>query len=165
VLRAPQKVYKTVLFPSPTLTPAAAADASDSAAASSSASAALPPPVPVLLKHRFPKRYRHPHLDAQLTRLRVTSEARSLVRAARGGVSVPALRGVDVEAGIVGMEWIEGWSVREVLGGGAESDEAGGSDDEDGSGDAAASAEEETPAPEPWAGLDLGASALVSARL
>lgn len=155
-----QKVYKTILFPSPTFTPASAAanDASDSAA-SSSAVPSLPPPVPVLLKHRFPKRYRHPHLDAQLTRLRVTSEARSLVRAARGGVCVPALRGVDVEAGIVGMEWIEGWSVREVLGGGAESDEVGGTDDEEGIADVTDAADEEA-VPKPWAGLDLGSPLL-----
>lgn len=31
---------------------------------------------------------------------------------------------VDLDAGMVGMEWIDGWSVREVLGGGAEGEEA-----------------------------------------
>lgn len=80
---------------------------------------------------------------------------------------MPALRGVDVDVGIVGMEWIEGWSVREVLGGGAESDEAGGSDDEDEDGEAPCSAEEQAPAPapEPWAELDLGASDIVFRKL
>jgi TP53 regulating kinase-like protein len=34
------------------------------------------------------------------------------------------IRMVDVEAGMIGMEWIDGWSVREVLGGGAEGEEA-----------------------------------------
>lgn len=36
---------------------------------------------------------------------------------------MPELRCVDVKQGVLGMEWIEGWSVREVLGGGQEGDE------------------------------------------
>lgn len=104
---------------------------STSAAASTSTSSPSPPPaltaeppasVDILLKHRFPKRYRHPTLDAQLTRQRLTSEARALVRCAKAGVRVPGLRLVDVKQGCLGMEWIEGWSVREILGGGQEDD-------------------------------------------
>lgn len=74
--------------------------------------------IPVLIKHRFPKTYRHSNLDVLLTRQRLTAEARALVRAARCGVNVPGLRIVDHREGILGIEWIEGWSVREVLGGG-----------------------------------------------
>ncbi|KAG7531576.1 hypothetical protein FFLO_04235 [Filobasidium floriforme] len=81
-------------------------------------------PTPLLLKHRFPKTYRHPHLDSLLTRQRIQSESRSLLRCLKAGITVPLLRMVDVEAGMVGMEWIDGWSVREVLGGGAEGEEA-----------------------------------------
>ena len=33
------------------------------------------------------------------------------------------MRCVDLAQGVLGMEWIEGWSVREVLGGGQEGDE------------------------------------------
>jgi TP53 regulating kinase-like protein len=76
---------------------------------------------PVLLKHRFPKKYRHPALSAQLTRARITSEARSLARCARGGVRVPQVVLVDVESGIIGIEWIDGKSVRFVLGGNEDS--------------------------------------------
>lgn len=83
----------------------------------SSSSAA---PTPVILKHRFPKTYRHPTLDASLTRTRLQFEARALARCARAGVTVPRVLWVDEPAGVVGMEKIEGWSVREVLGGGAE---------------------------------------------
>lgn len=36
---------------------------------------------------------------------------------------VPGLRIVDLREGVLGMEWIEGWSVREVLGGGQDDEE------------------------------------------
>ncbi|KAL7411808.1 kinase-like domain-containing protein [Mrakia frigida] len=120
---AEAKVYKTTIFPSQ---------------------------PPVLIKHRFPKLYRHAHLDAQLTRARVTSEARCLVRAARGGVTVPGLRGVEVESGVVAMEWVEGWSVREVMGGGDEEDDVEGSEDGEVEG-----GEEEELVQNGWDGLDL----------
>ncbi|ORY90228.1 hypothetical protein BCR35DRAFT_299817 [Leucosporidium creatinivorum] len=113
---AEAKVYKSTLFPSPLCTP-------------SSSSSPPPPALPVLLKHRFPKTYRHSTLDALLTRQRVTGESRALVRCLKAGVKVPGLRCVDVKQGVLGMEWIEGWSVREVLGGGQEGDEL---PDEDG---------------------------------
>lgn len=45
--------------------------------------------VPILLKHRFKKQYRHPSLDANLTRARVAGEARALLRCLRYGY--PAL--------------------------------------------------------------------------
>lgn len=35
---------------------------------------------------------------------------------------MPGLRLVDVKQGCLGIEWIEGWSVREILGGGQEDD-------------------------------------------
>ncbi|GAA6008014.1 hypothetical protein JCM10207_006999 [Rhodosporidiobolus poonsookiae] len=110
---AEAKVFKTTLYPSPSIT------------ASDLDSPASPPPssVPILLKYRFPKLYRHPTLDAQLTRQRLTSEARALVRCQKAGVRVPGLRVVDVRQGAIGMEWVAGWSVREVLGGGQEGDE------------------------------------------
>jgi TP53 regulating kinase-like protein len=38
----------------------------------------------------------------------------------RSGVSVPGIRMVDVAEGVLGIEWIEGKSVRMLLGGGAE---------------------------------------------
>jgi TP53 regulating kinase-like protein len=70
----------------------------------------------VLLKHRFHKHYRHPSLSQQLTRTRITSEARALARCSRSGVRVPSVRVVDLESGIIAMEWIEGYSVRNLLG-------------------------------------------------
>ncbi|KZT57995.1 hypothetical protein CALCODRAFT_433348 [Calocera cornea HHB12733] len=82
-----------------------------------------PFPEPILLKHRFTKSYRHPTLDAQITRTRVQMEARALVRCQRAGVRVPGVRLVDAAVGVLGVEWIEGASVRKVLGGGAEAED------------------------------------------
>lgn len=79
--------------------------------------------VPVLLKYRFNKQYRHPSLDASLTRSRVAGEARALMKCLRSGVSVPGIRMVDATEGILGIEWIEGKSVRLLLGGGAEDEQ------------------------------------------
>ncbi|BGP12168.1 hypothetical protein JCM10213_004734 [Rhodosporidiobolus nylandii] len=115
---AEAKVYRTTLYPTPTLT-----TSSSAVELSPASSSAPPPPAQILLKHRFPKAYRHPHLDTLLTRQRLQSEARALVRCQKAGVRVPGLRVVDVRQGCVGMEWVEGWSVREVLGGGQEGDE------------------------------------------
>ena len=47
------------------------------------------------------------------------------------GVSVPGIRTVDAAEGMIGIEWIDGASVRMVLGGGADDDDAAISDDEE----------------------------------
>ena len=44
------------------------------------------------------------------------------------GINVPGIRMVDATEGVLGIEWIEGHSVRKLLPGGAEDD---GSDDVD----------------------------------
>ncbi|EJF60879.1 hypothetical protein DICSQDRAFT_137099 [Dichomitus squalens LYAD-421 SS1] len=74
----------------------------------------------VLLKYRFHKQYRHPTLDASLTKSRVAGEARAIIKCLRSGVNVPGIRMVDAAEGVLGIEWIEGKSVRFLLGGGAE---------------------------------------------
>ncbi|KAI5985521.1 kinase-like domain-containing protein [Pisolithus albus] len=80
--------------------------------------------VPVLLKYRFNKRYRHPSLDASLTRQRIAGEARALMRCLRSGVNVPGIRMVDAAEGVLGLEWIDGKAVRVLLPGGSEEDSA-----------------------------------------
>ncbi|KAI8976377.1 hypothetical protein BD414DRAFT_524620 [Trametes punicea] len=77
----------------------------------------------VLLKYRFHKQYRHPTLDASLTKSRVAGEARALIKCLRSGVNVPGIRMVDAVEGVLGIEWIDGKSVRLLLGGGAEGEE------------------------------------------
>ena len=46
----------------------------------------------------------------------------------RSGVNVPGIRMVDAAEGVIGMNWIEGSSVRHLLPGGAEEDEDLGED-------------------------------------
>ncbi|KAH0537683.1 serine/threonine-protein kinase bud32 [Glutinoglossum americanum] len=75
----------------------------------------LTPHLPAALKHRPPKPYRHPTLDARLTRHRILSEARILTKCRREGVRVPAVYFVDWEQGWMLMEWIGGGSVRDAL--------------------------------------------------
>ncbi|EFX03538.1 hypothetical protein CMQ_466 [Grosmannia clavigera kw1407] len=84
----------------------------------------LAPDRPCALKFRPPKAYRHPVLDARLTRQRILAEARILNRCRREGVCVPALYAVDVvgedegkgaQGGSLLTEWIEGAPVRVCL--------------------------------------------------
>ncbi|KAI5833289.1 hypothetical protein K523DRAFT_265682 [Schizophyllum commune Tattone D] len=79
---------------------------------------------PILIKHRFAKQYRHPTLDGNLTRSRVAGEARNLLKCLRSGVNVPGVRMVDAADGVLGIEWIDGMSVRKLLPGGAEDEGA-----------------------------------------
>ena len=82
----------------------------------------LHPTKTCALKYRPSKPYRHPTLDKRLTRHRILSEARTLVKCRREGVSVPAVLALDAEpsgdsagGGWMMMEWIEGKTVRELL--------------------------------------------------
>jgi TP53 regulating kinase-like protein len=106
-----QRVYSLAsLYPAPSTYPSS----------TSSLSSAGPS---VILKYRFPKTYRHPTLDAQLTKTRISFEARALARSLKAGIAVPKVLFVDERNGVLALEKIEGWSIREVLGGGAEGEE------------------------------------------
>lgn len=72
----------------------------------------LTPSVPCALKWRPPKPYRHPVLDARLTRQRILAEARILAKCRREAVPVPAVYCVDEAAGWLMMEWVDGCPVR-----------------------------------------------------
>ncbi|KAL9599598.1 MAG: hypothetical protein Q9219_003754 [cf. Caloplaca sp. 3 TL-2023] len=75
----------------------------------------LTPSIPCILKYRPPKSYRHPILDARLTRHRILSEARTLVKCRREGVSVPGVLALGAEDGWMMVEWVGGGTVRERL--------------------------------------------------
>lgn len=72
----------------------------------------LAPSLPCALKYRPSKPYRHPILDARLTRQRILAEARILAKCRREGVPVPGVYCVDEAAGWLMMEWVEGAPVR-----------------------------------------------------
>jgi TP53 regulating kinase and related kinases len=85
----------------------------------------LSPSQPCVLKYRPPKRWRHPVLDARLTRHRILAEARILVRCRREEVLVPAVLALDWEGhkgddgdgegGWMVVEWIKGPTIRAAL--------------------------------------------------
>lgn len=104
-------LYRThfLSYPSPNIT-----DPSDTTIPNNGNSTTIPT-LPAALKHRPPKPYRHPLLDAKLTRHRILSEARVLAKLRREGIAVPALYAFDWEQGWMLMEWIDGRSVRACL--------------------------------------------------
>ncbi|KAH9934870.1 uncharacterized protein B0H18DRAFT_902524 [Fomitopsis serialis] len=108
---AEAKVFKTYLHPS------------HQPSSSTSQSNTPDNNEPILLKYRFHKQYRHPTLDTTLTKARVAGEARAIIKCLRHAVNVPSIRMVDAAEGVLGLEWIEGKSVRFLLGGGAEGED------------------------------------------
>lgn len=72
----------------------------------------LSPSTPCALKYRPPKPYRHPILDARLTKQRILAEARVLAKCRREAVPVPAVYCVDEAGGWLMMEWVDGRPVR-----------------------------------------------------
>lgn len=61
----------------------------------------------VLVKQRFPKKYRHPQLDVQLSAQRFRGEVRSLVRCQSLGIRTPTIFLADLEQNIIVMEYLE----------------------------------------------------------
>ncbi|KAF7469647.1 Hypothetical predicted protein [Marmota monax] len=61
-----------------------------------------------VVKHRFPKGYRHPVLETRLSRRRTVQEARALLRCRRAGISAPVVFFVDYASNCLYMEEIEG---------------------------------------------------------
>ncbi|KAG9248980.1 kinase-like protein [Calycina marina] len=72
----------------------------------------LLPSLPCALKYRPRKPYRHPTLDTRLTKHRILSEARLLLKCRKEGVPVPSVYAVDEGQGWLMLEWIEGEVVR-----------------------------------------------------
>lgn len=61
-----------------------------------------------IIKYRPPKSYRHPILDATLTKHRTLAEARLLQKLGSAGINVPSIIHVDFRQGIIWMEDIVG---------------------------------------------------------
>lgn len=85
----------------------------------------LTPSTKAALKVRPAKQWRHPTLDKRLTRQRILAESRVLVKCKKEGVNVPAVFGLDWEAGWLISEWIEGPTVKAAIRERDQGDEAG----------------------------------------
>ncbi|XP_020635208.3 EKC/KEOPS complex subunit TP53RK [Pogona vitticeps] len=71
---------------------------------------------PAVIKHRFPKRYRHPILEERLSRRRTAQEARSLLRCRRAGISAPVVYFVDYASNCIYLEdVVESITVRDYI--------------------------------------------------
>ena len=66
-------------------------------------------------KIRQPRTWRHPDLDALLTKKRMTSEVKLTIKLHRTGVPVPAIWDVDLEKSSIVMQRIEGNTLFEIL--------------------------------------------------
>ena len=70
---------------------------------------------PAVLKKRRPRGWRHPDLDASLTKKRMTNEIKMTIWLARRGAPVPAIWDVDIDESKIIMERIEGKPLIEIL--------------------------------------------------
>ncbi|KAJ1606508.1 hypothetical protein OIY81_3185 [Cryptosporidium canis] len=69
----------------------------------------------VVVKHRFEKKYRHPQLDKNLRTSRILRESRNLVRCNQKGIRCPNVHFVDVENGILIMDYVQGTTLNDYL--------------------------------------------------
>tara|TARA_B110000459_G_scaffold186184_1_gene217511 strand:+ start:177 stop:935 length:759 start_codon:yes stop_codon:yes gene_type:complete len=70
---------------------------------------------PAICKQRFKKTYRHPMLDAKITRARLVGEARAIARARKLGVPTPSLYYVDSHENSIYMEKVNGKTLKELI--------------------------------------------------
>jgi len=68
-----------------------------------------------ILKERFSKKYRHPDLDAKLTKERFRGEIRSLMRAKTVGIRTPTLYWVDANSSSFVMEYLDAPTCRDYI--------------------------------------------------
>jgi N6-L-threonylcarbamoyladenine synthase/protein kinase Bud32 len=66
-------------------------------------------------KRRTPRTYRHPTLDERLRQTRTRLEARLTSEARRAGVPTPVIRDVDVQEGVLAVEYVGDADLRERL--------------------------------------------------
>ena len=59
-----------------------------------------------ILKERFPKKYRHPALDQQLTKKRNKAELKLLIRCKKLGIRTPTIFFADAERSLFVMEYL-----------------------------------------------------------
>lgn len=60
-----------------------------------------------LIKERFPKKYRHPELDAHLTKERMRAESKAVSRCQAAGINVPKIFHMDLNSRRIFMEYFD----------------------------------------------------------
>ena len=70
----------------------------------------------VVLKTRFPKRYRHEKLDKNIRTYRTVHEPQLMNEAKKAGVLTPVIFQVDLRNSRIIMEFIEGKQIKQLLG-------------------------------------------------
>lgn len=68
-----------------------------------------------ICKERFPKQYRHPTLDRDLTRQRVRADSRASERVRKLGLPAAEVWHTDVARGLVVMEFVPGPTVKDWI--------------------------------------------------
>ena len=63
---------------------------------------------PAIKKFRRPRKWRHPELDSRLTKSRLTSEVRTLLKLQQLDFPTPSIFNLDLKNGIMFMEKVEG---------------------------------------------------------
>jgi Kae1-associated kinase Bud32 len=69
----------------------------------------------VVEKRRIPKSYRIKNIDDRLISYRTKEEAKLIIEARSKGVSVPIIYDIDVENGIITMEYLKGDRIKDIL--------------------------------------------------
>jgi TP53 regulating kinase-like protein len=69
----------------------------------------------VIVKTRFPKRYRPAELDAKIRKYRTAHEPQLMHEAKKAGVPTPTIFLVDMKNAAITMEFVEGKQVKQVL--------------------------------------------------
>jgi len=78
----------------------------------------------VVMKTRFPKKYRPEQLDTTIRRYRTVHEPQLMHEAKLAGVPTPIIFMVDVENSVIVMEFVEGLQVKQLIDGLCETDRA-----------------------------------------
>jgi len=66
-------------------------------------------------KRRINKSYRIKNIDSRLISYRTKEEAKLMIEARNYGISVPVIYDVDLESGIITMEYLKGRRVKDIL--------------------------------------------------
>lgn len=71
--------------------------------------------IPVILKKRLRKSYRIKQIDDRLISYRTREEAKLMTESRQHGVSVPVIYDVDLEEGVITMEYLRGPRIKDIL--------------------------------------------------